>query len=226
MLIKSTSDLSFNKINALIYGPTGYGKTTLASTLPPKTLLISCENGLLSLRNKAIDYVEIDTKDKMKSIKNILEEVKKSDYDTIFIDSLTEISGYFLDHAKTKYPDDRNTMQRYGLVLTLTQAFIKATRDMEKNVFYTCLEKSEKDNVGRVSHKPDLIGSIRDSIGAYFDFYFPMRIIVKDEKEVRVLQTQPYDGYEAKDRSGALDVFERPDLGAIINKVFTRPKEN
>ena len=221
MLIKDTSDLSFSKINALIYAPTGYGKTSLAKTLPPKTLLVSCENGLLALKGTAIDYVEIDSSNKLKSLTQIVSEIEKSDYDTIFFDSLTEISQAFLDYAKTKYPDDRNTMQRYGLVQDLTKAFVKKTRDLNKNVFYTCLQKSEKDNVGRLYHRPDLVGSIRESIGAYFDFYFCLRIVVKNEKEVRVLQTQPHDGFEAKDRSGVLNIFESPDLGQIINRVFS-----
>ena len=45
--------------------------------------------------------------------------------------------------------------------------------------------------------------------------------MVRDENNVpkRVLLTQPDGISVAKDRSGKLDLWEEPDLGAIINKI-------
>ena len=91
---------------------------------------------------------------------------------------------------------------------------------MNKNVFYTCLQRDDKDDIGRVTHLPNLIGSIRESCPAMFDFVFAMRIFETEDEKKRALQTDSNDGYIAKDRSGKLNNYEPADLGAIINKVF------
>ena len=221
MKVKKTNQIEPTQINCLIYAPSGYGKTTLAGTLPPKTLVISLESGLLSLMNKDVDYVEIDTSNPINSLRNILGDIEKGDYDNIFIDSLTEIGDAFLQEAKKEFPDARQTMPRFGRQREMFVSFIKYTRNMKKNVFYTCLEKSDKDETGRRYQVPSLVGSIRDEIGAYFDFVFALRVFETDEGEKkRALQTDTRDGYGAKDRSGKLNEYEPADLGLIINKVF------
>ena len=55
--VKSTAEHASKNISMLIYGPSGFGKTTLAGTLTGKTLIISAEGGLLSLHNKEIDFI-------------------------------------------------------------------------------------------------------------------------------------------------------------------------
>lgn len=225
MQIKSTKDIKPNKINALIYGESGVGKTTLGGTLPPKTLIVSLESGLMSLKNKAIDYVEIEGStgvEKINHLKSLLSQIAKSDYDTLFIDSLTEIAQCFVEYAKNEYPDDRQTMKMYGYYNELITKFIKYTRDLNKNVFYTCLQKTDKDEVGRRFHLPDMAGSIALRSPAYFDFVFTLRVFEKDGEKIRALQTSPDGGYICKDRSGILEQFESPDLGEIINKVFNK----
>lgn len=219
--IKKTSTIQATKLNAIIYGISGSGKTTLASTLKDfNPLVISLEAGLLSLKAFDVDYVEVDPLNRIGSLKKILEEVKRSDYKTIVIDSLTEISEAFYEMAKAEFPDSRNTMQRYGHCKELMVRFLKYTRDFDKNVIYTALQKDDKDDTGRMSHLPKLVGSVKEDAMAFMDFVFCLRVVEKDGEPVRFLQTGPGHGYQAKDRSGKLDEFERPDLGAIINKVF------
>ena len=226
--IKKTNEQKPTKLNALIYGHSGFGKTTLASTLSKQNaIVISAEAGLLSLKKHNIDYVEINPDSKVSSLRTILSDVAKSGYDTVFIDSLTEISQAFLDLAKTEFPDSRNTMQRFGYYNELMIRFLKYTRDFDKNIIYTALQKDDKDDVGRQTHVPSLIGSIRETCPALFDFVFALRIFEKEDEKIRVLQTDSGDGYICKDRSGELAQFEKPDLGLIINKVFesTNTKE-
>ena len=208
--VMNTGDIKPENLNALIYAPSGTGKTTTARTLSGlNPIVISLEAGLLSLRNSRVDYVEVNPDQKISSLRSILEEVKKSDYDTVFIDSLSEISEAFYDLAKAEFPDSRNTMQRYGYTKELMVRFLKYTRDFKKNIIYTALQKDDKDDVGRVTHLPLLVGSIKESAPALFDFVFALRIIEKDGEQIRLFQTQPGDGFQAKDRSGALAPFEK-----------------
>jgi len=222
MQVKKTNDIVAKNINALIYGPSGVGKTTLGSTLPDKTLIISLEAGLLSLMNHEIDYVEVDPTDKIGSLRRILIEATGSDYQTLFIDSLTEISQAFLDVARKEFSDARQTMLMYGLYNQYMTSFLKHTRDMEKNIFFTCLQKDDKDDIGRITHTPDMIGSISSKSPAYFDFVFALIIFEKEDEKVRAILTDTNDGYIAKDRSGKLDQYEKAHLGNIINKVFSK----
>jgi len=219
MQIKSTKSIRPTCINALIFGESGVGKTTLASTLSGKTIIVSLESGLLSLREFEIDYIEIKTLD---DLRTTLHELSMSDYDNIYIDSLTEIGQLFLDYSKKQYPDDRQTMKMYGYLLEVMTKFIKYCRDIDKNIFFTALQKTTTDEVGKRFHVPDLQGSIAIKCPAFFDFVFNYQIMKKDDKDVRFLITDKTNGTIAKDRSGMLDKYERPNLDAIINKIFIK----
>lgn len=220
MQVSNTSDIKPTNINALIYGQSGVGKTFRASTLTGKTLLISMESGLLSLKDKKIDYIEVKGKEKVKELSKILEEIEKSDYENIYIDSLTEISQAFYELSQQKYTDESQTLKRFGYVKEITIAFIKKIRDLNKNIFVTALEKVDKDEVGRRFLVPDLIGSVASTVPVFFDFVFYLKIVEREDQKHRLFITQPIDGCIAKDRSGKLEVYEKPDLQNIINKVF------
>jgi len=219
MEVKSTKDIAPSKINALIYGQSGAGKTTLAGTLTGKTLLVSLESGLLSLRQSAVDYIEIEG-DKMNHLRKVLDFAKNSDYENIFIDSLTEVAQLFVDNAKKDYPEDRQTMKMWGRYSETVTAFIKYCRDMNKNVFFTALEKNTQDEVGRRFCLPEMQGSIASKCPAFFDFVFNLKIYKKEEEEVRALLTKNKETFICKDRSGKLNEYEKPDLQLIIDKVF------
>lgn len=85
-----------HKLKALIYGNPKTWKTTFAGTAP-KPLFICAENGLLSIANKAPDFVEIKTLQELKDLYKWLRDTKP-DYDTIVIDSLSEISKIIKDN--------------------------------------------------------------------------------------------------------------------------------
>lgn len=70
--------------------------TTFAGTAP-HPLFICAENGLLSIANKAPDFVEVKTLQELKDLYVYLKETKP-DYDTIVIDSLSEISKIIKDN--------------------------------------------------------------------------------------------------------------------------------
>ena len=61
------------------------------------------------------------------------------------------------------------------------------------------------------------------NIPYFFDEVLALRIIEDEEdgKTKRLLQCQPDYQYDAKDRSGQLKMFERPNLKAIIKKIIT-----
>lgn len=217
MNICNTATIKPTKINALIYGESGVGKTVLASTLKDDTLIISLESGLLSLKKHKIDYVEVKN---LEELRLYLSEAQKSKYSNIYIDSLSSVSDLFFDHGKEKYPEDRQTMKLYGHQLEMMTKFIRYCRDLDKNVFFTALEKTTVDEIGRRFKIPDLHGSISVKAPQYFDFVFNYQIITKDKEEKRVLVTSKTEKSICKDRSGMLAKYSPPNLQQIINQVF------
>jgi hypothetical protein len=97
---------------------------------------------------------------------------------------------------------------------------------MNKNIFYTALEKVDKDELNRRFMLPDIVGSIAHKCPAYFDFVFNLRVFEKDNIKVRKLLTRAQDGYLCKDRSGELSEYEDANLGLIIKKVFNESDKN
>lgn len=217
MDIKKTDAIAPTQINALIFGESGVGKTTLASTLPPSTAIVSLESGLLSLRGFSIDYIEVKT---LNDLREAMSDLAEGEYKNIYIDSLSAISELFLADAKLEYPDDKQTMKMYGKLLESMTGFIKYCRDIDRNIFMTALQKTSQDEIGRRFHVPDLQGSISTKCAAYFDFVFNFQVMESNGESKRVLLTTKTDSIIAKDRSGKLDSYEEPNLTKIIEKVF------
>jgi phage nucleotide-binding protein len=215
--VSKTSEIKAKRINALVYGQSGIGKTVLLGSLTGKTLIVDLENGLLSLKGKDIDYIKVGSLDELKYA---LTAIGKSNYENICIDSLTAVSDMVFEEGKTKYPEDRQTMKLYGYQLEVMSRFIRYCRDMDKNIFFTALEKTTADEIGRRFKVPDLHGSISQKAAQYFDFVFNYQIVKIEEEEKRVLITGGHELAICKDRSGKLNKYCKPDLTEIINKVF------
>ena len=224
MKIKSTKSESNNRITALVYGRSGAGKTTLAKTLPGKTLIVSAESGLLSLKDFEIDYVELEGKtaaDKIASLKAIIGELMKGvPYDNIFIDSITEISQLFVEMYQNQFQSRSETLLIWAEYNKSMRAFIKCLRDMAPyNIVISCLEKEDKDDLSRKVFLPDMQGKISTQVLQFFDEVFNLKVVMKDEEEKRLLITDHWDGYTCKDRSGRLEKFEQADLSKIFAKI-------
>lgn len=223
MQIKSTKDCSIDKLNILIYAPSSYGKTKSLGTLPGKTLIVSLESGLLSLKDKDIDVVEIEGKngvEKLTNLRNLLGEIKESDYDNVCFDSLTEIAECFVDYAKHQFPDARQALPMWGSYKESFKNFIKYVRDMDKNIVYTCLDKTIRDEIGVKFSVPKVSGSLAEELPAFFDFVFTILIVKnEEEEEKRCFLTKAIGEYICKDRSGELDAYEKIDFTNIINKL-------
>ena len=70
MEIKKTS-IKEHKIKAVVYGASGSGKTTFGATAP-KPIFASAENGLLSIAEQGVDFVDINSLDNLRDLYNFL----------------------------------------------------------------------------------------------------------------------------------------------------------
>lgn len=220
MGLKSTKASTSTNINFIVYGLSGSGKTTLINTLP-NPLIISSESGLLSLSGVDLPYIEIKT---MADLKEAYKFVAASDYESVAIDSISEVAEVVLQHEKDTPGKDnkpRNLMQAYGSMADQMVAIIRAFRDLPKNVYMSAKCEKDTDETGRMLFSPSMPGKkTSQNIPYLFDEVLALRV-EKDQNgnTVRCLQCQPDGIWLAKDRSGKLASWEAPDLGAIINKI-------
>lgn len=224
-------------VKLLVYSEAGYGKTMLTATLP-RPLLLSAESGLLSLTRSNIERVfGADRPDicyDIPTIKiNSFEDAQqafmfitnpanncKDQFDSISLDSLTEIAEQCLNNAKRSVKDPR---QAYGELIEKMQTLIRSFRDIPGfNVYMSAKMSRNKDEVtGITAYGPSMPGAkLGPELPYFFDEVFKLAI-GKDQQQqdFRYLLTQPDMQNTAKDRSGMLQQMEYPHLGMVINKI-------
>lgn len=207
-------------IKVLVYGPAGVGKTVLCATAP-NPIILSAESGLLSLRKVRIPVLEIRTVMDLGDIyKWLTESAEAKQFETICIDSISEIAETVLANSKKLNADPRKA---YGEMGDHMIQLVKAYRDIpNKNVYVSAKQDKDKDEVtSMMLYGPSMPGKQTGPALPYlFDEVFRLGV-AKDEKqqEYRFIQTQPDLQYTAKDRSGALASIEPANLTHIFNKI-------
>jgi hypothetical protein len=210
-----------NGVKVLVYGSAGMGKTVLASTAP-HPFLISAEGGELSLRHVQMPMAKVTTVEDLKDIYSWCEQSHEAkQFQTICIDSLSEIAEVVLNNAKRQVKDPR---QAYGELIEKMETTIRMFRDLPgRNVYMSAKMEPTKDELtGVVKYGPAMPGSkLGSKLPYFFDEVFHLGINKTPQGEsYRFLQTQPDMQYEAKDRSGALAPVEPPHLAQLFNKIL------
>lgn len=222
-------------VKMLAYAPAGIGKTMLVPTLP-RPFLLSAEAGLLSLTPENITRVHgANTPGIMYDIPGVQIEkfsdlleayqyITTSEYaiknfDSIALDSISEIAEVVLNNARATVKDPR---QAYGNMNEQITELIRKFRDLPgKHVYFSAKQDREKDEKGMMLYGPSMPGKqLTQGIDHFFDEVFVLSLGKLDNGTTyRFLRTRPDPQFRAKDRSGALDEFEEPNLSKIINKI-------
>lgn len=222
--LTSTKDsAAISGLKFLVHGPAGAGKTSLCGTTGESTVIISAESGLLSLRGHDIPVIEVKTLDQLyEAYDFVVNDPQGQAFKWICLDSISEIAEVVLNHEKKAAKDPR---QAYGALAEKMTDLIRAFRDLPgRNVYFSCKQERAKDEqTGAMLYFPSMPGNmLKQGVGYFFDFVFSLRVEKDAEgNPTRWLQTSRDFNYEAKDRSGSLDMFEPPDLAAIASKVIS-----
>ena len=211
----------------LIYGAAGAGKTTLCATAPGRKLIIDMESGLLSVRDREdVDVIQVKEAQEILEINELLRSGELQ-YDTVCLDSVSEMSEILLNFEKARHKDPR---MAYGNVQESVTNVMRAYRDLHMHVVF--VSKMEKQNVDNVMmYEPKMVGTkLGQSITYFFDEVLALRVIEDQDDDgatvkSRWLQTDVGQGYTAKDRSGKLAAFEEACLTSVINKLGFNTQE-
>lgn len=217
MAIRSTADVRLDGVKMIVYGKAGVGKTTLIKTLP-RPLVLSSERGLLSLRKAGLPYIEINTVADAEKVLAWLEADGAADYESVAVDSATDLAEVLLAASKAGLKDPR---QAYGEVQDNVLALFRTLRDLPRLHVLAICKMEPRESEDGVRYVPAMPGKkLGPQVPYLFDEVFHLYTDdVDPDKPVRWLRTQPDFQYEAKDRSGALAGKEKPNLTSIINKI-------
>ena len=222
--IKRTGTLSGDGVKLVVYGQAGAGKTSLIPTLPAP-IVLSAESGLLSIQGADIPFIEINSID---SLKEAYEWCANSDeasaFKSIAIDSISEIGEVVLNYEKKRTVNGKlvDPRQAYGALSEQMTDIIRAFRDLPgKHVYFSAKLEKSQDEMGKMLYNPSMPGkSLTQALPYFFDEVLALRVERDAEGlPTRALQCQDDGSWLAKDRSGRLDMWEAPDLGAIIEKI-------
>jgi len=218
--LKRTGDVSALNVRLLVYGAAGAGKTSLIPTLP-SPLVLSAEGGLLSIKGADVPFIEIKSMDDLKEAYQWLTESEEAaQFKSVALDSISEIAEVVLTAEKATAKDPR---QAYGALQDQMQMIIRAFRDLPgKHVYFSAKMEKAQDETGRILYAPSMPGNkLAQQLPYFFDEVLALRV-EKDAEGVpqRALMCASDGLWSAKDRSGRLDAWEGPDLGALINKIM------
>ena len=217
--VKRTGQLGATAVKFLGYGPAGHGKTRAIATLPTP-ITLSAEGGLLSIKEFDLPYIEIST---LEDLYDAYRWVSSSDeakgFESVALDSISEIAEVLLSAEKKVQVGGkaRDPRQAYGAMQDRMGDLIRAFRDLPgKHVYFSAKLEKSADELGAIAYAPSMPGQkFAQQLPYFFDEVFAFR----KEQGHFALMTSTDGLWSAKDRSGKLDLWEAPDLGAVIRKI-------
>jgi phage nucleotide-binding protein len=218
--LKRTGGLSAaHGVKLLVYGQSGAGKTSLIPTLPAP-IVISAEAGLLSIADADVPFIDITSMEELQEAYTwAASSAEAAQYQSIALDSISEVAEVVLAHELKRNKDGRAA---YGELNTTMQELIRSFRDLPgKHVYFSAKLEKSQDEMGKLLYNPGMPGkSLTQGLPYFFDEVMALRVERDAEGNTfRALMAQPDGVWMAKDRSGKLDAWEAPDLGAIIGKI-------
>lgn len=217
--LKKTGGLTANGVKLLVYGQAGAGKTSLISTLP-NPVVLSAEGGLLSIQDADLPFIEVSTMDDLREAYAWAKDsAEAKDFQSVALDSISEVAEVVLQHELKRNKDGRAA---YGELNTTMQELIRAFRDLPgKHVYMSAKLEKSQDEMGKLLFNPSMPGkSLTQGLPYFFDEVLALRVEKDAEGNTQRALMCDSDGiWLAKDRSGKLEAWEAPDLGAIINKI-------
>ncbi len=222
--IKNTSEAHIDGIKILIYGESGVGKTTQLGTLEGKTLVLSAESGLLVLKDKKIDVIDIlDIATLGKVYLGIRDGKLK--YNNVCIDSLTEIGEMIVSELEDDeyFGNPSNTFPKWQEYSKKIIKMVKMFRDLKGvNIIFSALRESVEAN-GSVVYMPQIPAKKAQSkLTSTMDEVYYINI---NNDGQRVLHTNSTSTYVAKTRANVESgqvISDTVNIGSILKSITTK----
>jgi phage nucleotide-binding protein len=163
--------------NILIYGESGVGKTTFASTAPRPILWLEAEGGTHSIGDpEGIDIARVNGLEDYREALRFL-HANPGKYETVVVDSITETQAAILKEimraVKANDPtrdEFQPLFSEWGKVTGVMREITRAFRDLPANTILTALTREDKDDLtGRMRVRPRLSPALAEEVPAFMD---------------------------------------------------------
>ena len=220
MKIINAGDIKGNaKVSILLFSEPGAGKTSsLKGT--GRTLLISMESGELSLAGASnIDIVRVKTTNELKEAYTYIKE-NIEQYDTVAIDSLSELSEVIVGELKTlpEFQGMQNSIKLWGTYTERMIKIAKSFRDLDNiNVVLIALAESTRSGYEEKMVPSVAAKKAQSKLPALYDEVIYINV---NEDGNREFICQPTETILAKDRSGKLPPMVPYDKEKGLKPIF------
>jgi phage nucleotide-binding protein len=162
--IKSVKDIQTH-MKVLVYGRSGTGKTTFASTFPGPILFLDIkENGTESVSDvEGAERLDIESVSDMNEIFDALLADPKL-YKTVIIDSVTMLEKIVVAEVKAK--TKKMTFKEWGEVSATLNEIIISFRDLPCHVVFLAQDKTKTEDAARAEDDldPEVGASLMPSV--------------------------------------------------------------
>lgn len=209
------------KLNVLIYGKSGTGKTTFANCFP-HPFTFDFDKGMLSQRGKDVEFETYKGANAYAEFEVKFKELEQNcPYDTIILDSVTTLEEYCMDRALMANRRVMPTMNEWNvLIADLKDLFMRATK-MSKHLVVIAHEQMIQDEItGEVMVRPQIVGKkLPAQLPLWFDEVFRTQISrTKDGIPLYSLLTVGDLKYTAKSRLNCLPpILDWSKDGKMLN---------
>ncbi len=221
-LVQASTLAKQNGVKMLVYGPPGTGKTPICATAP-RPVLCAVERGTLSLRNATnVAAIEARTVKALDEFVLWCEQSREAkNFDTICIDSISEVASVSLSeslaakkHGQAAYGEMSEWVKKkfWNRLMALTEKHIYMIAKMDV--------RHEGETSCRAPMFPGQVlkYELQHDVDEVFHINRPA-LPEANYQPVHCLQTIGDASTIARDRSGKLLPYEKPDLGYIISKI-------
>ena len=240
--IRSTRDVSRQKLNILIWGASGVGKTRFLGTAP-RTFIIATEKGTLTLYKEDIPFFQItedmpvfdmvmlilQSAERKEKVFKIDEDGNETDevlvdfaeIDTIAIDSVWKLNEMILTELCDVANRDKASFDEWGLLLAKMSKIIARLIAMDYHSIITIGQAVKKDEMEEDEKVMEfnMRGSYRHQIAYEFDFNLYFAEETRGTRSEYVAYTKDANKRTAKSRVPLPPKLVNPNFDMIWDVV-------
>lgn len=207
---------------AIVYGAPGSRKTPLINTCP-KPIMLACEPGMLSMRSSSVPTFQAFTGKAIDEFfKWFYESTERKNFDTLAIDSISQMADIFLQEAlsgTSQAGNKKHGLAAYGDMATRVLNILRPLFFTENIHTYLIAKEGSKDGM----KWPYFPGQqLLTEVPHMYDFILHLGL----QNVPGIGQTPAFRCNQAVDvlarnRTGNLNDYEPPDFGALVRKAMS-----